>query len=253
VNKHDEHFADLVFDHLESPTTAECATRLPAGANTAGAELLLDCFMRRQTEAREMSGALHHMHRRQVNPFKWRVPDPKMPKAPPLRKDGEFAPKTEKALIKYQHKVGLPDDGIAGPEVWEHLFPFWIVNIIVLGASSNGTARPQNPNPNLGQATQPEPPSSPASDRKFIGSPFAKATMDNIAEQLGIQKDKDGRTAIFVMQATWKTEEDPKEIVPGHLGAHRWFAVEYAGWQTWAESASLLSIDPGRDIVRNPS
>jgi hypothetical protein len=113
-------------------------------------------------------------------------------------------------------KVGLPDDGIAGPEVWEHLFPFWIVNIIVLGSSSNGTARPQNPNPNLGQATQPEPPSSPASDRKFIGSPFAKATMDNIAEQLGIQKDKDGLTAIFVKQATWKTEEDPKEIVPGH-------------------------------------
>ena len=161
-------------------------------------------------------GALHHMHSHHVNPFKWRVPDPKIPKAPPLRKDGKFGPKTEKALIKYQHKVGLPDDGIAGPEVWEHLFPFWIVKIIVLGASLNGTGRPQNPNPKPGQATQPEPQSSPASDRKFIGSPFAKATMDNIAEQLGIQKDKDGLTAIFVMQATWKTEEDPKEIVPGH-------------------------------------
>jgi hypothetical protein len=40
--------------------------------------------------------------------------------------------------------------------------------------------------------------------------------MDNIAEQLGIQKDKNGLSAIFVMQATWKTEEDPSEIVPGH-------------------------------------
>jgi len=161
-------------------------------------------------------GALRQFHGHHVNLLHLRVPDPKVPKGARLKEDGLFGPKTMKAVIKYQHKVGLPDDGIAGPEVWEHLFPYWIVKIIVLQDSTNEAGRTQSPSP--GQVTQPESPAKPepAPSRRFVGSPFAKATFDNIAEQLGVQKDKDGLTAIFVMQATWKTEENPNEIVPGH-------------------------------------
>jgi peptidoglycan hydrolase-like protein with peptidoglycan-binding domain len=160
-------------------------------------------------------GALRQFRKHHLHPFKLEVPDPKVLNGNALKEDGRFGPKTEKAVIQYQRKVGLPDDGIVGPEVWEHLFPFWVVKIIVLD-SAYGTAAPQNSSPS--QTTDTESESTPAAppERRFIGSPLAKATFDNIAEQLGIQKDKDGLTAIFVLQATWKTESDPNEMVAGH-------------------------------------
>jgi peptidoglycan hydrolase-like protein with peptidoglycan-binding domain len=164
-------------------------------------------------------GALRQFRKHHLRPFKLEVPDPKVLNGNALKEDGSFGPKTEKAVIQYQRKVGLPDDGIVGPEVWEHLFPFWVVKIIVLD-SAHGTAAPPNssPSPSTSQGTDTESESTPASapKQRFIGSPFAKATIDNIAEQLGIQKDKDGLTAIFVLQATWKTESDPNEMVAGH-------------------------------------
>src|SRR5579864_988529 len=165
------------------------------------------------------SGALHEHQKHHVNPFKFRAPNPHVPKAPALKEDGIFGKKTRAAVVKYQHKLGLPDDGIAGPEVWEHLLPFWIVKIIVVRANDNGAGGKAQ----VSVQTQPQPQPSPSGSTpaqtppsKFVGSPFAKATLDNIAEQLGVQVDKNGLTSIFVMQATWKTEEDPTEIVPGH-------------------------------------
>jgi peptidoglycan hydrolase-like protein with peptidoglycan-binding domain len=165
-------------------------------------------------------GALHEHLKHHVNPFKHWKPNPHVPKAALLREDGKFGKKTREAVIKYQHKVGLPDDGIAGPEVWEHLFPFWVVKIIVVKDTKEAGGGAQAQVSGQGQqGTQPSPaPSTPDKKppRPFIGSPFAKTTMDNIAQQLGAQLDKNGLAAIFVMQATWKTEEDPNEIVPGH-------------------------------------
>jgi len=160
-------------------------------------------------------GALRQFRKHHLNPFKLEVPDPTELQDEPLKEDGRFGPKTEKAVIQYQRKVGLPDDGIVGPEVWGHLFPFWVVKIIVLD-SATGTAALQNSSPSQATDTESESASAAPPERRFIGSPFAKGTLDNIAEQLGIQKDKDGLTAIFVLQATWKTESDPNEMVAGH-------------------------------------
>jgi peptidoglycan hydrolase-like protein with peptidoglycan-binding domain len=160
-------------------------------------------------------GALRQFRKHHLNPFKLEVPDPTELQDEPLKEDGRFGPKTEKAVIQYQRKVGLPDDGIVGPEVWGHLFPFWVVKIIVLD-SAYGTAAPQNSSSSQTGDSESESTSAAPPERRFIGSPFAKATLDNIAEQLGIQKDKDGLTAIFVLQATWKTERDPNEMVAGH-------------------------------------
>jgi peptidoglycan hydrolase-like protein with peptidoglycan-binding domain len=165
-------------------------------------------------------GALHEHQKHHVDPFKFRAPNPHVPKARSLKEDGIFGKKTLAALIKYQHKVGLPDDGIAGPEVWEHLLPFWIVKIIVVrdNAAVRGGSAGQVSGQTLPSQTQSPPDDTPAQTPagRFIGSPFAKLTMDNIAQQLGVQVDKNGLTSIFVMQATWRTEEDPTEIIPGH-------------------------------------
>ena len=165
-------------------------------------------------------GALHEHQKHHVDPFKFRLPNPHVPKAAALKEDGIFGKKTLAALIKYQHKVGLPDDGIAGPEVWEHLLPFWIVKIIVVRDNAARTGDKVDAQISGQTGSQPQTPSdstpTPTPASKFVGSPFAKATMDNIAKQLGVQVDKNGLTSIFVMQATWKTDDDPTEIIPGH-------------------------------------
>jgi hypothetical protein len=140
--------------------------------------------------------------KKHANLYIWRKPA-RITKGPLLAEDGKFGPKTEAAVIKFQRKAALPDDGIAGPEVWEYLFPYWVVRIIVVRVDT--------------PTTTPQPAPAPAPAKcPFVGSPFAESTLDNIATQLGMQLDKNGLTSIFVMQGTWKTITEPNEIVPGH-------------------------------------
>jgi peptidoglycan hydrolase-like protein with peptidoglycan-binding domain len=42
--------------------------------------------------------------------------------SPKLMADGDFGTKTEKAVMWYQDRNGLMDDGIVGPITWAHLF-----------------------------------------------------------------------------------------------------------------------------------
>jgi peptidoglycan hydrolase-like protein with peptidoglycan-binding domain len=132
---------------------------------------------------------------------RYRVPIHDPPVDPRLETDGKFGPLTEMAVIRFQRRCGIPDDGIVGPETWDLFFPLYTITVIIVRRENIGTATP----PDTGT------PSDPA-------SPPAKRTtkLDNIAEQLGIQYDKTGASVVFVMQGTWQTSRLPDEFLPGH-------------------------------------
>ena len=62
-------------------------------------------------------GALQEHLKHHVNPFKHWKPNPHVPKAARLKEDGKFGKKTREAVINYQHKDGLPDMIVLGPQI----------------------------------------------------------------------------------------------------------------------------------------
>jgi peptidoglycan hydrolase-like protein with peptidoglycan-binding domain len=93
----------------------------------------------------------------------WRKPA-RITKDRALVEDGKFGPKTEAAVIKFQRKAALPDDGIAGPEVWEYLFPYWVVRIIVVRVDNQTTVTQPTPGPVPAAVPVPAP-----AKRSFVG------------------------------------------------------------------------------------
>jgi len=155
-------------------------------------------------------GARQRYAKTKQDSHKFRMPIYDTPADAGLETDGMFGPLTEKAVIRFQRRCGIPDDGIVGAETWDALFPLYKVTVIIVRRENIGTATPPG---------TPADPASP-STRTQPGpeSPPAKRTtkLDNIAEQLGIQYDKTGASVVFVMQATWQTSRLPDEFLPGH-------------------------------------
>lgn len=153
-------------------------------------------------------GARAAYFKKRADPYRFRRPLMRSPWVPKLATDGKFGPKTEAAVVAFQRKCGLMDDGIVGPETWDHLFPLFTVRLLVTqatpGTAATGLAGLGGWQP-PSLAGLPQPP------------PTQRTTkFDNIAMQLGVQLDKDGLTGVLLMQATWKTTRLPDEFLPGH-------------------------------------
>jgi len=144
-------------------------------------------------------GARARYAKQHQNPHKSRRPVFQPAQDPQLAEDGRFGPKTESAVIRFQRRCGIPDEGIVGPETWDLLFPYSLTVVAVRrkpggAGTSSGTG-------GTGSGT------STGTD-----APATRETkLDNIAYQTGFQLDKHGGSAVFVLQATWKTDRLPHD------------------------------------------
>lgn len=174
----------------------------------------------------------------------------------PLRLNGIFGPDTKAAVSEYQRLVGIPVNGIVDPETYDHLFPFWKVKVWVpslpVTQEVDMELTPEEEAAVVRDGAEPA--------RPTLRSPFKKVEFDNIEKQDGRQfaweRGKREDSNVLVLQATWKTLADPREIVPGHWehtgGAQ--FAVPLSGGGKSAQfyyqlsRAEFLSFDLTKDL-----
>lgn len=148
-------------------------------------------------------GAYAKARRTDRRPFESR-PTQDIKRIDPLVLDGSFGPKTEKAVEEFQRRCGLPDDGLVGPETWDHLFPYWRFIVWIPAEQPQEAGGGQQ-----GQSGGEEPakPKGP-----FVGSPLKPSDFDTVEFQVGRQTDG---TNAFVLQGTLKVRREPNEVLPG--------------------------------------
>ncbi len=126
----------------------------------------------------------------------------------PLKVDGIFGPKTEGALKAYQYRVGIAVTGLAGPETYNFLWPFWKAAVVM-------------PEPQaliLGGPPAQGPVAEGDRQKPTLGSPFdvKDLKLDNAEAQFARQMDQAGKkSTVIVVQFTYKSQNPPKEVVPG--------------------------------------
>jgi peptidoglycan hydrolase-like protein with peptidoglycan-binding domain len=127
----------------------------------------------------------------------------------PVSENGHFDADTEAAVMRLQAMLGLPTDGIIGPELWDYLVPWWDTYVWL---PIKGVRPPASTIPDAPQ----EPPQE-IQDAAASAPEENVTKFDNVEAQTGFQRDQSGRIFwVLVGQGTFKFARGPNERVPGH-------------------------------------